>query len=337
MSKEINGFPQTAKTTSRVRELLAGLCFLAAIVLFIALFSALLMPKREDGGSNWGAFLLEKKNSLDIMFFGSSLVYCDVVPAVIYEASACTSYIMAGPEQTLPMTYYYLKEAYRTQNPALVFVEISGVFFPQYTDYAKVNIGYMPWSINRLAATFMAADSKEWMGLLFPLYDYHELWKQMSLDNLLYSVDYLAGYSPLTEIDKWAILVERKVDFNRDVFEQNIACIKTIAQLCANKGSQVIFYITPSYYPWQSDYMLMLEEELASIPNIEYIDFNKRFAELNIDDTVDFFDLLHFNVFGAQKFSSFLSNTIQSRTIGNRDADRNLWNERVLFFARHYK
>ena len=144
----------------RVRDIAAFL--LAAIVFFTVSWQAarLLMPVRTVYGSDWERFLQEDEDSLDVLLFGSSLLYCDMIPAVLWEDTGLSSYVMAGPEQTIPTSYYYAKETFRTQSPQLVVVEATGMFYPQYTSYSKANVGYMPFGISRLEATFQAAEKE---------------------------------------------------------------------------------------------------------------------------------------------------------------------------------
>ncbi len=83
--------------------------FLLALVLFLGVTWAggrLLMPQRKEYGSLWEQYLREPENSLDLLFLGSSIAYCDVAPAWIWEESGLRSWVMAGPEQTLSLTYY---------------------------------------------------------------------------------------------------------------------------------------------------------------------------------------------------------------------------------------
>ena len=130
--------------------------FGAAVLLFLLLSwgaGALLRPNRTEYGSMWPAFLQEPKNSADVLFFGSSLVYCDVAPAWIWAESGLHSYVMAGPEQTIPISYYYIRETCRTQKPRLVMLEATGMFYQKYQNYTRANIGYMPLTGNRIAAT----------------------------------------------------------------------------------------------------------------------------------------------------------------------------------------
>nr|HPJ76379.1 hypothetical protein [Clostridia bacterium] len=143
------------------KELLAILIFLVSTVIAITVITNITMPKRYSYGSTWGSYLKEPKNSIDVLFFGSSLVYCNIVPSVIYEHSGITSYVMAGPEQTIPLSYYYIKEAVKSQNPKTIMLDASGMFFNKYESYTKVNIGYMPWSLNRLSAIENAAEQEQ--------------------------------------------------------------------------------------------------------------------------------------------------------------------------------
>ena len=158
------------------RELAA---FLAAAAVFGGILAGAthyLTPQQNDYGSVWGMYEQEQTDSIDVLFFGSSVTYCDVVPAVYWENSDLTAFVQAGPEQPLPLTLDYLKESLRTQSPKAVFVECTGIAFHKYMGFTKTNIGQMPWGINRLHATFFNAEPEVRKGLLFPLYFYHDRW-----------------------------------------------------------------------------------------------------------------------------------------------------------------
>ena len=74
-----------------IREVTA---FLLAAVLFFTIswkLGQLLMPIRTVYGSDWEAYLQEEPDSHDILFFGSSLVYCDVIPAILWEETGLTA------------------------------------------------------------------------------------------------------------------------------------------------------------------------------------------------------------------------------------------------------
>lgn len=316
---------QSKNAISRLKEGAAFCCFLAALIAFVWFLSAVQIPHRTQYGANWGAFAKEERDSLDAVFFGSSIVYCDIIPAVIYERSGIASYVLAGPEQTLPVTEVYVKEMFRTQSPELVLVEVTGAFYPKYTDYTKANIGYMPPSLTRLSATFRAAEPEERLGLLFPPFNYHDEWPHF--ENLRYSADDLAGYTLLTEASSIGGISERAVAFDKNVFSNNIESLKEIAKICRENGSEVLFFLAPNHHPWEERYISLLESELDE--TAEFINFNQSIEVLSLNSETDFFDLLHFNVWGAEKFSAYLAPMLAERITERKDTDAALWEKRV--------
>ena len=70
------------------KELLALVVSLAALAALLAGMTRLVTPKQHDFGAMWGHFLQEEADSIDVMFFGSSITYCDVVPAVFWKTAA---------------------------------------------------------------------------------------------------------------------------------------------------------------------------------------------------------------------------------------------------------
>jgi hypothetical protein len=278
-----------------------------ALALCIHCAGTILRPKRCESGANFGRFICEEKNTMDAVFFGSSLVYCDVMPEVIARESGKRAYVLAGPEQTIPATYWYVREMYETQSPSLVFVEVTGAYFPRYTNYSKVNVGYMPWGINRLYATFETAENAEWTGLLFPLWNYHDRWDELTREDLLpYGRDPRGGYTYLDAKAADAAVKERPVEEDAENYRRNLLYLEKIRDLCEEKGSSVVFYITPSYFRLAGRYVDALREDLAAFGAALH-DLNGRFDELGIDPASDFYDTLHFNVYGAEKFSAFLA------------------------------
>ena len=95
--------------------------------------SSVLIPKRYDYGATWSMYQQEEEDTVDVMFFGSSLAYCDVIPSVIYEESGVTSYVMAGPEQTMPVTYRYVSRPARPRARKWCSSRLRGCSIPSTT------------------------------------------------------------------------------------------------------------------------------------------------------------------------------------------------------------
>ena len=165
------------------KECLACILSLAALALLLAFFTVLLTPKQHDHGAGWGQFRQEAEQSIDVLVVGSSMAYCDVVPAVFWEETGLTAYVMGGQELPFPMEEVYLREALRTQRPRAVLFEVTSAFWEPRTGHEKLNIGQMPWGWNRWKATFTQAGPEERLGLLFPLYFYHDRWDSLTGDD----------------------------------------------------------------------------------------------------------------------------------------------------------
>ena len=319
---------------SKRREIAA---FLAAALLFLLLSwgaGALLRPNRTAYGSVWPAYLRETRDSADVLFFGSSLVYCDIAPAWIWAESGLRSFVMAGPEQTIPLSYYYIREALRTQSPQIVMLELTGMFYAQYQNYTRANISYMPLSLNRIAATFTAAESALRFGLLYPLYDYHDRWTSVTADELRFNIapqnDPYAGYTLLTDECDASTPYERDdLTAGSDVYRDNLRWLEKIRDFCAEQGSELALFIAPSVSRIPAAMLQTLREDLSE-RGMSLTEFNEILPELDIDDGSDWYDTLHFNVRGAEKFSRWLGRYLARRTEARADDETDaLWSERL--------
>ena len=323
----------------RKKELLALLSSLLILVLVTVGLTRLLTPKRHDTGSTWGQFLQEHENSMDVLFFGSSLVYCDVVPAVLWEETGLASYVMAGPEQPIPMSYYYLRETLETQSPQAVFVEVTGMFYDRYTDFTKINIGQMPWGPNRLKATLEEAEPEARAGLIFPLIFYHDRWREISADDWKvtfrgYDRDPLAGYTFLDTYCKPEGIKDRVFPEDTENRLRNWEYLQKIYHLCQERNIRPVFYVAPTLERIPEALLEPLETQIRSLDGAVYLNCNDHFSAIGADESRDFFDPLHYNADGAAKFSRFLGNWMES-TLSlspTQDRDAALWQERLDYF-----
>lgn len=65
-----------------------------------------------------------EKNSVDVMFYGSSHCNYTINNAILWKDYGIASYDMVGGGQNLGSTYYYMEETLKTQKPALMAVEL---------------------------------------------------------------------------------------------------------------------------------------------------------------------------------------------------------------------
>ena len=186
------------------KEIPALLASILVVTLVLGAMSSLCSPKRHNYGSDWGEFLQEEENTIDVLFIGSSLTYCNIIPAVFWEETGLTAWDVTGPELTVPGAYHYLRQALKTQSPQAVFIEISAVLYPRHTGFTKTVIGQMPWGQDRIEMIISEAEPENRLGLIFPLFFYHSRWSELSRDDISvfcdgYGTDMSAGYTYLNQ------------------------------------------------------------------------------------------------------------------------------------------
>lgn len=320
------------------KTLVAMALLLAAVLAFIVFASSVLTPKRYSYGCLWESYEKEAENSIDVMLLGSSIAYTDIIPAAVFEQSGMTSYSMAGPVQTMGESYYYLREATKTQTPQLVMQELSSLFLQQVDSYDLINIGSMPFSLNRFKAVMELVPKDQRVSYIFPMYAYHSRWSELGRDDFVravkgYDADPLAGYTCLYESTAFDGAVPKEVNYTKESFDAGAEYLHRIDDYCAENDIRLIVYLSPrcNYLDADADSML---NELVSTLNAEYIDFNEYSAEMGIDMATDFYDASHLNFSGAEKFSyyfaHYLTDALLLESAGNYDAD--IWQRRVEYY-----
>lgn len=340
--KEMNWNKKQRKTENALRpeqhfsvkkELLGLAALFFALCVLCAGAAQVLTPKRADCGAMWQSYRKEPQDTLDVLFFGSSLVYCDVAPAVLYEETGISSFVMAGPDQTMPMTARYVRQALRTQSPQAILVEASGLLTTRSNRSVKTNITYLPWGKERIDAIFREELTQdERLGLLFPLYAYHDRWDKLTAEDFApATADLLAGYTPLhgsSPPQKGEVL---QVD--EDSYEKNLADAKEILAACAEKNIRVVFFLSPVQEGLTAEQRARLREDLTQL-GAELVDFNEEAELAQFDIQTDFYDKKHLNLTGARKFSQRLGALLQQLQITpGGAAPTELWQQRVERFA----
>lgn len=302
------------------------------------------MPERLDYGATWHMYEKEPENSIDALCIGASYTYCSTLPAVIYESTGISVYDVAGPTLTMSLSYYYLRQALKTQHPNHVYLEVTSLFFDPYMDYTKVDVGYMPWGLPRLQATFDAAEPEQRLGLLFPLYNYHDRWSQVSLLDLVRpraddKVDDMAGYTYLSQAEPFAARKERdetSASYRPEIYQQNVVYLRKIQELCQREGIGLSLYLAPAveYLPEACIEALQKTAQELDLPLHDYTT-QEQLTALGLDLEWDFYDGRHLNVSGAKKFCQALAQQMAEDLAGQalHDKDPALWNSRVTALA----
>lgn len=305
---------------------------LITLIIFILVFAILLQKvsyilQRKSFKKPWdmtnkiGGFYNEQENSLDIMFFGSSHAYCSFIPEIIEEKTGQKSYILASQQQPISATYYYIKEALKTQSPNIIIVEVFQGVFDEYTIDEGVIHSFtdeIPFSLNKIAMVFSSVPKGEKMAALFNIIKYHSRWEELKDEDYINRNklnDPLSGYVRLGQIKEGLTREYIKNPETEKWREKDEKYLIKMIELAKKENFQLILVKTPTTDPNRYMGRINYLENLAKEKNIPFYDFNSNYEEIGIDINKDYYDIRHLNVYGAEKFTNWFQENILPKYI----------------------
>ena len=266
-------------------------------------------------------FYNEPAESMDVIGFGSSRMYCTLDPLVLHHETGLRAYVLATQQQPLKATWYYMQEALSRQSPRLLILEATMAFRPDSeTTDAEIrdSLDPLPWSKNKLALIRELVPAGQRAAYYFNFLKYHQRWKELSAKDFDFSYlgkrDVFRGYMYLTP--------ERGADCERQSYdsaealpipEENLALLRKMAALAKENGAELLLLAAP--YETVTDDLGYLKSlhAFCEAEGIDFLDLNPVYDELGIDEAKDFFDIGHFNVNGSTKATRYISEYITAR------------------------
>lgn len=265
-----------------------------------------------------GFYQLEE-DSLDMLFVGSSHSYTSISPNYLKENYDISAYNFATAEQPIPVSYYYIKEALKTQKPKTVVLE--SYMINLYPEYREVNIrsavDNMPFSINKIDLINNLVPKDELKYYYFPILKYHTRWNDLTLNDFIF--DYkTVGHNLRGQV----ALDGKKIDYtdnssyeipkSSDVKEftwneRDKVYLDKIIKLLNENEIELIIYTAP--YTMSEDEKIKQQAitKYAESNNLKLIDINRRISQFDFD--VDFYDNGHLSKSGATKATDmFITN-----------------------------
>jgi hypothetical protein len=259
------------------------------------------------------------------MFFGPSHAYAAFSPLVIWEETGIKSYVFSTQQQPLWATYTYIKEALKTQSPALIVLECRMAlgdkeYYMEEGDDKAVTYPYMddlPLSWNKVELAVQSApEPEERFGLLFNFMMYHSRWNDLHREDFTFRRDEARDpYKGFVMLEPQEPLQPRPasetVTQAVPLLEKNQYWLEEIIKLCQEEGIELWLIKSPSNLELEEKALLNTVEETARRYNVPFHDFNVDYADIGLDESM-FFDAHHLDALGAGKFSRYFAHILQS-------------------------
>lgn len=252
-------------------------------------------------------------NLMDVVFLGSSHVYCGVNPAVLWEEHGISAFDMAVSGQDRDSTFHTLKEVLKTQSPQVVCVDLYGLLYEEQDILGNVyrNMLSMKTSANSVELVHDYVEKEDRMDyiLRWPIIHtrYQELTKYDFISNEP-SV-YGRGFVPTYEFGESYYPEEALACTDAAPLDENARVwLDEFIQLSDEEGFELVAFLAPMYLDGTDQRILNGAYEYLGGFGIEVIDFNKLSAQLKLDYQKDFCDNSHLNRFGADKLTAYFGN-----------------------------
>lgn len=262
-------------------------------------------------------FYAEKKNDIDMLVLGSSNSFCTVNPLVLYEEYGIAAYDFGSSSQPLDISVLYLKEALKTQKPKLAALEVNMLVGDSINskNEAAFRWGYtdLPFSVDKLKCMYRSTDgvNAEFFTYLFPVFRYHDRWKELSKTDYTYfkrdKTNYTKGYLETQSVAETINLGDYNYDEGEAWIEDDaVDCLDEMVRLCREKNVELLLFKSPkeNWHRYETEAVRKIADERGLL----FVDYNELYHDgvLGLDTPGDFRDGQHLNDFGAGKVSSHL-------------------------------
>lgn len=305
-----------------------GLC---RTVLLIGILAGLLFGAQEILKLNMGhrgsdsvkGFYEEKENSIEVLFVGASTMFCTADPLVLYENYGIASYDYGSSAQPFELSYLFMQEAFKTQKPKVVALEMLSVvneLNPDKADHLNYGMTDLRLSKEKIRAAWgmLRGDQGAALSYLIPMLQYKDRWQELEKD------DFIGGYESYANYTKGAYtpdkIAETPLDFSSyyeqndqeeacELPQRNIEVLEKMLALCEENDAQLLLFKSPNI-GWEIGQTKAVEE-LAERYDVPFLNFYPLMDELGIDLQNDFRDNTHFNRYGSEKASKYLGSYLK--------------------------
>lgn len=287
------------------------------LLLLFVLFRLVTYVLRDKSGAEYiYNFKDEPENSIDVILLGSSHMYRTIQPMELWNDYGIASYNLGSSEQSLPLSYYLLKEAVRKQNPSYVVLDVYMLIMPlkDYT-HERVHqvVDNMEWSVNKINAITDIIPPDEWIYYFLNIGQYHSRWSEVTkkdfqkINGITKGSDFTQGHTKLKE-PVW------EKDEKAEIPKMPFSYLNKIVRLCKENNMKLIFTLMPYAIDTYEEHIGIFNsfEEIAFENDWDYFNMIALSKETGLDWSKDFAETQHVNHNGSRKVTKYLGKLLRN-------------------------
>ena len=286
-----------------------------------------------------GFYALEE-NSIDVLGIGTSHLYSGLNPSVLAHYTGLSSYDFAGQCQPIEITYTYLIEALKTQDPQLIILDIFALSEQatacQVAGAYRANIQDLKPTFDKVKAYKNVYDHNLVENIFdISLYSHRlSIIDYKNLDNIFVHPDnYYFGYTFVyTSGDNIWDIPAPQATKAIEPEDRRLEYLNKIIDLCQQEDIQLLMIKTPYYITEDDANIYAYVWQLCEEKGIPYIDFNYMLDELDYQYELDG-DSWHATGSGAFKITKYIADYINANFVfTEKNANRYQDNYDDLYF-----
>ncbi|WP_122642517.1 hypothetical protein [Luxibacter massiliensis] len=305
-----------------LKKILKPLCFVIILAILLICFVNIFSFKYGDGIYPLKRFYEEKENSMDVMCFGSSHVFQNINTGVLWDEYGIADFNLCGSVQPFWNTYYYMKEALKSQQPAVMVLDVYGAIQTEdYIDHSRIiknNFG-LKLSKDKIDSVKVSSPQEQWTDYLLEYPTYHNRYSEISRSDFTGFLGNKSMYENYKgfSVNQASYANKEPAGFYTNDTEELTGkaeeYLRKIIELAQENDIPLVMVKSP--YPsitqeHQRKYNRV--GEIAEEYGVPFLNFNLLYDELGLDFSKDFADTGHLNYLGNIKYTKYLAEYLKS-------------------------
>lgn len=320
------------KRKDRILRAVKITSLLLALIMCIGVLQEFILCHSDHNRERIKGFYLEDKDSIDVVFIGSSEVYAGFSSCYAYEKFGFTSYPVATQSNVVQSLKTQIKTAIKEQNPKLIVVELNGALYGNddpLENEANVRnyIDNIPFDSDKeeFITEYVTENQLEYY---LPIVKYHSVWNGFPSGlgrSLSIMQDYVRGYNYLKGAkNKTEIYTEKKKVYNDSLknndtknalTEKSEVYLRECLEYCKSENIEnVVFVRFPHIVvnkTLERFYRGNAIGDIIAEYGYDYLNFERNFEDTGLNVDTDFYDIDHMNIYGQIKFTEYLGKYIR--------------------------
>lgn len=315
------------------KSIIRIMCFWIILGISLTLVNRVFKLKYTDGIYAAIKFYELEDNSVDVLILGSSHAFSHFNTATLWNEYGMAAYVFGASNQPMWNTYYYLKEALKTQKPELIILEgyrtntFEKSIYGVDSEIIKSTYG-LKWSMDKINALKVCAPNGKWKEFIPQFLQYHMRYKELSKEDFLknqgnpFLKDWKGSGCNMVTTSVETVDVSG-VENRIPLYEKTEEYYRKIIELAQENNIPIVVVISPhSDVNEEMEAIYNTAADIAKEYGVEFINCNLLLDDIGIDYTTDASDVSHLNWKGNQKFSRYIGACLKDKfAISDRRGD----------------